>query len=55
MFQAVWLYEIAILISDCPTELQTMLESGNYMAMISLKVFYSIILFYFPFFNSLID
>lgn len=35
---ALWLYEIAILMADSPHELSSMLNNGNYISMKSLKV-----------------
>ena len=33
-----WVYEVAILISDCPSTVQGMLLCGNYESMQSMKV-----------------
>ena len=36
---ALWLYEIAILISDCPQTLINLLQYGNFYSMASMQVY----------------
>lgn len=36
---AMWVYEVAILISDCPSDVQTMLIRGNFESMLSMSWF----------------
>jgi hypothetical protein len=38
---AMWVYEVAILISDCPSDVQTMLVRGNFESMLSMTWFSS--------------
>lgn len=53
--EAVWLYEIAILISDCPHSVQTLILHGNFDFMFAMKVCFIRLIFIICIYLTIVD